>query len=94
MIYTKSGKFAVVDITDPSFCPGVPVPQQFENTDLFGGDKLGTFFFMPAKWTDPNADYGSFMSARRKHPMNYSPGYEMAEKAFEAAEKWEASGNL
>ena len=45
--YTNSGKFAVVDVTDPSFCPGVRVPQQFMDTNSYGPCPLGTWYFMP-----------------------------------------------
>jgi hypothetical protein len=81
---TRSGAFVIVDVSDPSFCPGKVTPIGFTT-----GGGSGTWFFMPCDWADPLAGYGTTIANRRGHPMPYSQAYETAEEALAAAEEWE-----
>lgn len=84
MLHTKSGDFVVVDITDPTFCPGIPVPIEYEKQGT-----NGTWFFMPKNWASEADGYGTFVGMFRKFPIVYSYGHATAEEALAAAEEWE-----
>lgn len=81
---TKDGKYIIFDITE--FLPGKPIPDEFCKSANEGGP----FFFMPSTWTE-ELGWGTFLAQHRGYPMNYSPGFETAEAAAEAATAWEVT---
>lgn len=80
---TKSGKFIIADITDPSFFPGKSPPAMYQDPT-----HEGSWFFWPCEFLA--GDFGGIAVARLSgYPMCYSPGFATSEAALEAAEKWE-----
>jgi hypothetical protein len=79
---TISGKHIIIDITDPTFCPGKLIPKDFDTTN-------GVWFFQPTEWEAPAWGFLFIQLGTRGFPMAYSPGYSTPEEALETAEKWE-----
>jgi hypothetical protein len=81
---TKSGKYIIADVTDPSFYPGKKIPASYEDPTF-----EGPWFFWKTDWLD--GDFGGIATAQLLgYPMLYSPGFATSEKALAAAETWEA----
>lgn len=85
---TRSGKFIVFDVTDPSFYPGKVIPKAFQDA---AENSHCCWFFQPAHWSQENGFGNSIIAERRGFPSVYSPGYESEEEALIQAEVWEAA---
>lgn len=75
---TKSGKYKVVDVTDPNFLPGSMLHNSFHLND-------GVWYYMPAWWNSSN-NWGNNSSGNL---IAYSIGFQTEAEALAAAEDWE-----
>lgn len=85
---TKSGKYLIFDVTDPSFLPGRRIPALFNEEYRKNG---GTWFFQPADWDEDNAWGGMNISRLIGFPYPYSPAYTDPNAALADAEQWEST---